>query len=321
MPQSDIRVRNLEYTVMQPRLKGIVIVPLALVISTHVAYAFVGGATGGNPGKTTAEVKVDLERGLIEPNENSDSWQDARWNVYTIALSHNFGRLGPLLDFHLRLGGSFFTSPAERNEQTTIAADICGGDVIGPGLCEFYARDTGGIASLAVGFNVIHTKKLLVGFSIESNIPISVHLRKFANPRIDYVAASVRLGVALSQHISYESNIYLGSGTFGDQNGRIALTQLATARWTFSSWKPALSFGPYVEADITERFDERYDRTYTPGYPDNQDRIRMARFGVILSPSVQIADRATVHATYLQKFFGYDAPATRLFQLGVSTSF
>ena len=82
-----------------------------------------------------------------------------------------------------------------------------------------------------------------------------------------------------------------------------------------------LRFGPYVDADLTERFDERYDAAFTTGFPEVRDRVRRARFGGIVNPYVTIADRYSIRLTYLQKAFGYDAAATQFWDLTVAVSF
>ena len=289
----------------------------AALFAPASTYGYVGGASGSSQNETRVEASASLERGLIEPNENEDSWQDANWNLFNLGLVHTFGTIGPLKDVFVRVGGVFFTSPAEENERTQVSENLCRGTFLGNGRCRFYDSDRGAIVRAAFGGNFIHASKYILGFSVETNVPISVNLDKFANPRVDYVAGSIQLGVQLTDWLTYETNIYVGTGTFGSQNAQLAYTQL----FGFHHSRFGVRVGPYADADVTERFDERYDAAYTTGFPEVQDRIRMARFGVVTSPYVHITDRITAQATYLQKLFGYDAPATRVFDLGVSVAF
>jgi len=293
---------------------------LLLFVLVSPARAFVSGASGNAKG-TTVEAGVTLERGLVEPNENEDSWQDARWNLLNLAATQGFGNIGSLLDTFVRVGVTLFDSPAEVNERTQVAAANCRGEVIGEGLCEFYGDDSGAVLRLAVGFNAIHTQRYTLGFSLEANAPISVNLDKFANPRVDYIAGSVNLGIQLTDWLSYETSLYVGSGPFGPQNAQLAYTQLFGFRGESSSVKYGLRLGPYVDADVTERFDDRYDAAYTPAFPDNRDRIRRARFGGLFNPYVTINDKYSVRLTYLQKAFGYDAAATQFWDLTVAVNF
>ena len=295
--------------------------PLVLILGAGNASAFVAGASGGKPGDATAEVKVGLERGLIEPNENQQSWQDARWNLFSVGLSYSVGNIGPLLDTFFRVGGTYYVSPAENNERGDVAEAMCRGQVTGPGGCQFYPRDTGGLLSFAVGFNAIHTKDAVLGFTLESNLPLGVEFDKFANPRVDYIAGSVQLGLQLNSWLSYQTNLYVGSGPFGPQNAQVAFTQLFGGRYDGRGWSFGLNAGPYIDGDLTERTDDRYDAAYTAGFPEVRDRVRMARFGVVTNPYVVIQDRFTIKMTYLQKFFGYDAAATQFFEFAVSARF
>ncbi|WP_428268091.1 hypothetical protein [Haliangium sp.] len=296
------------------------VLAVGLGLAPATAAAFVGGAAGGAPGEVRAEAKVGLERGLIEPNENEDSWQDARWNLYTLGVSYNFGTVGPLLDVFVLVDGTFFTSPAEVNQRGPVPAERCLGAAEPGDRCVFYRDDRGGLAGLAVGFNLLHTRRTALGVTVQGKAPIGVNLDKFANPRVDYLGASLRLGVQLTDWLSYETSLYAGTGPFGAQNAQLAYTQLFGARTELSGYGLGLQLGTYVDGDITERFDDRYDAAYTSGAPEVRDRIRMARFGALVIPQVSVGKRASLRFTYLQKFFGYDAAATRYFEIGLSVA-
>jgi hypothetical protein len=126
-----------------------------------------------------------------------------------------------------------------------------------------------------------------LGFFLRGTVPFAMNLEKFGNPRIDYLAGGWQLGVELETWLSYEAGFFFGSGTrpvSKDQNGAAALSNLFhfhAERWLLP-WKVGVKLGPYVEGDIHERFDERYDQR-TVGQPQaggqpiqQRDRSRAA---------------------------------------------
>ncbi len=293
----------------------------AIAALSAPAAAFVSGATGGKKGTTQVEASVTLERGLVEPNENTDSFQDARWNLFNLSATYNAGSVGRFLDLFFRVRVTLFDSPAEVNEEGPVPEADCLGTVLDAETCEFYGDDQGAVLRAAVGFNVIHEPRYTLGFTIEANAPVGVNLDKFANPRVDYIAGSINLGLQLTDWLTYETSIYVGSGPFGPQNAQIAYTQLFGFAGGDDKLRYGIRLGPYIDADLNERFDERYDAAYTTGFPEVQDRIRRARFGGLFNPYLTVSDRYTVKLTYLQKAFGYDAAATQFWDLAVAVAF
>ena len=294
------------------------------------ASALVTSPVGGSAGDIELSLRATFERGKIEPNENSDSWQKANWNQYAAAVGYTIGDAGPLQDVFFRLQGTYLDIPAESSDPDVLlhpddgAVDpsLCKGSVRDHGVCEFHPEEQGWLLTPALGFRAVHEPSFSLGFFVQSTVPIGIDLDKYVLPRIDRIAGGTEVGVQLTPWLRHGSRIYVGSGA-GTQNATIAVTQLFTLeapRWLLP-WKIGVSSGPYFEGDLTERHDDVYDAAYTPGYPENKDRVRAARFGVALLPYVQVTDHAVVELGYVQKLFGYDATGTQVYYAGVATSF
>lgn len=309
------------------------------------AHAFVSTPVGGHPGELDLNLQFTAERGKTEPAENQDSWFKPRgFHEYKLGVGYTFGDLGPLEFFALRVEGTYFTSPEEVSDPTKfeVAAPgegtagvpgagecIAGAEYLGDGVCRFHPADEGAIVTSTVSFAVIHDAKFALGLFARTQIPIGMQLDKFANPRIDYFALGSQVGVDLKPWLIYESSIYFGSGTrpFGEQqNGAFALTNLfhLRARSWLLPWKAGLKLGPYLEVDLHERHDARYDAAYgaialgAPGEAASQvsDRIRAVRFATVLTPYFLITEHLALELGYIQKFFGYDARATQVYFVG-----
>jgi hypothetical protein len=307
------------------RLRGsFVVVSLATILLPSAAHGFVAAPVGGHPGEIDANLRVGFERGKVEPNENQASWQKAQWEIYQVGLGYTVGNVGPLQDFYFRVDNTFFRSPAETNAPDRLVNPdaappaVCLGRVLEDGVCEFHPSDSGWLLSPTVGFNFVHEATHSFGMFVTGTIPIGVNLSRFTLPKIDYVAGGTQLGVHITSWLGYASRIHLGTGAFGGdhtQNATVALTNLLfleAKRWILP-WKVGISLGPYFEGDLTERFDDVYDAAYTPAYDEgNRDRIRSVKFALVLAPYFQITEHAAIEAGYVQKFFGYDAPATQL---------
>jgi hypothetical protein len=281
---------------------------------------------GGHPGEIDATVRVTLERGKVEPNENPASWQKANWELYTVGGGYTYGDAGPLRDLSFRLEATWFTAPAERNDPTRgpVAAAQCRtGRIPSVGRCEFHAADSGAYLTPSVGFNLIHKGDFSFGLFVLGNIPTGIDYRRFVVPRTDFVAGGFQTGTRLLPWFTFESRTYIGSGLAlggAKQNGTIAITNLLgaeTARWLLP-WKAGLKVGSYFDGDLFgERTDPAYDAAYTAGYPERSDRIRMMRFGTVIASYAQITQHAAVEVSFVQKIFGYDTPATKFLSFGL----
>ena len=322
-------------------MQGLRVLAFVMAIAP-AASAFVATPVGGRPQELDVNAQFTAERGLIEPNENQASWVKARgYYEYKLGAGYTWGHYGPLQFFSTRLEATYYTSPAEKNDpaewpigpqaptpQPDVPECTAGARHLGGNVCEFYPEDDGTLVTGTVSFALVHDPKFALGFYLRGTVPIGMNLDKFANPRIDYISGGTQVGVELTDWLTYESILFLGSGTrpFGkQQNGAVALNNLFhfhARRWLLP-WKAGVKIGPYVEGDIHERFDERYDRAYSPivlgSAPPEQhrDRIRAARFAVALLPYFLVTDHLSVELGYIQKFFGYDARATQAYFAGV----
>ncbi len=299
---------------------------LARLGSARDARAFVPSPVGGHPGEVDASARVTLERGKVEPNENPDSKQSARWTVLQVGAGYTLGKVGPLEDVRFGLDAAYFSSPAEVNDLTLgppVPASKCAGTVVGEGLCQFHIANNGFLLTPRLSANFLHDARLSFGAYLQGTAPFDVNLRGFVVPRIDVVAGGLTFGAHLTDWASLETNTYVGAGVPGKQNGAVAQTVLfgvEAKRWLLR-WPAGVKVGPYFEGDLTERFDERYDAAYTAGFPDRHDRIRALKFAVAFLAYARVTDHFAVELGYVQKLFGYDPPATQTYYAGVRAAF
>lgn len=317
-----------------------------LVLGAASAHGFVATSVGGRPGELDVNLRATAERGKIEPNENEASWVKARdFYEYKLGVGYTFGHYGPLQFFSARLEATYYQSPAERNDPSKWAVQpegsstptqlvpecAAGARFLGGGVCEFYAEDRGTLLTPSISAALAFDPKFAFGVFLRGTIPIGMDKEKFANPRLDYFAGGWQMGVELTDWLTYESMMYLGSGTrpFGkEQNGAVAMgnwLHFNADTWLLP-WKAGVKAGPYVEGDIHERYDARFDRAYSPqvlpqpgdpGPTQHRDRIRAARFAVALMPYFLVTEHLAVELGYIQKFFGYDARATQAYFAGL----
>lgn len=296
-------------------LAGVIAIPLR-------AEGFTSTSVGGHPGELDLSFRWGFETGKIEPNENTRSWQKAHIHLFTLGAGYTVGNVGFLEDFYARLDTTYFVSPAEVNdlERGVVAPSRCPAVVLDERSCRFYPEDKGGLVTPTVGGNLIHTADLSFGLYLQGTIPIDVDLAKFSNPRVDYLAGGTQLGVHLTPWFSYEARTFVGSGAWRSgqtQNASVSLTNLfvfEARRWLLP-WAAGIKIGPYFDGDLTERFDARYDFTYSrKDLTDYQgDRVRSLRFAVAILPYFRVTESSGVELGYVQKAFGYDAIATKYF--------
>jgi hypothetical protein len=310
----------------------------ATTLSTR-AIAFVETPVGGHPGELDVAGRLVLERGKLEPNENQASWQPVRgFREYELSAGYTFRHSGALLFPAARLTLRGFETPAERNDPAkwrvgpgTGAECGAGARDLGDGVCEFHAADRGLILAPSFSFAAVHKPDYALGLFLRVNVPVGVDLGKFVSPKVDYLSLGTQIGVHLTRALDFETSIIVGSGTrpmSKDQNANVALAglfHLHGDRWLLP-WKAGVKLGPFVDGDLTERFDERYDLAYSPnrlaqpgdaGPVRQRDRIRSARFALALLPYFLITDHLAIELGYVQKFFGYDARATQAWFVGV----
>lgn len=300
---------------------------ISMIFDARSSSAFVPIPVGGHPGELDLSLRLGLERGLVEPNEFDGSWQKANWNLYQGGVGYTYGTIGPFDDVFFRLDGTFFTSPAETSDPKNLkfpergTPASCIGTAMPEGFCEFHSEDQGWLITPSIGANLIHVADFSFGLFLQATIPISVDLSRFTLPRVDYVSGGTQLGVHLTPWFGYTARIYIGSGansSSGKQNAAIVITNsfVLEARSWLLPWKIGIAIGPYFEGDLTERFDDVYDAAYTTGYPDRRDRIRAMKFGMTYLPFIGVTEHAALEFGFVQKLFGYDAPATQFLYIG-----
>ncbi|HMR05414.1 MAG TPA: hypothetical protein PKA88_06540 [Polyangiaceae bacterium] len=323
------------------------LLPFLLVFGhSAAAEAFVSTAVGGRPGELDVNAQVTAERGKIEPNENQKSFMKAKdFYEYKLGVGYTWGHAGPFQFISTRLEATYYQSPTEVNDPAEWQVNPAGSSTpaglvpecsngaryLGGGVCEFYDDDTGTLVSATVSTALVHDPKFAFGVYLRGTVPFKMNLEKFANPRLDYIAGGWQMGVELQDWLGFESTLYLGSGTrpfSKEQNGAVAVGNLLhfkAERWLLP-WKAGVKVGPYVEGDIHERFDPRYDAAYSAQEPPQpgvttpvreKDRIRAARFAVAFLPYFLVTKNLSVELGYVQKFFGYDARATQAYFVGL----
>lgn len=306
---------------------------LFATLSPDEALALITTPVGGSAGDVDVNVSATLERGQVEPNDDEDSWQSARWEMYTVGVGYTVGDAGALSDLFFRLEYAFYSSPGEVVSAALAPGALCPRAV--DAGCEIHPSDQGHLISPQLGFNLIHEPDHSLGVFLKGTIPIGVDQRKFVIPRLDLVGGGLIWGQRYAPWLFARSGFFVGSGpASGEQNATIAV--FGSFGFEGKRWLPTgdvgLSIGPYFDGDLTERFDARYDGAFFAGVPsqagsapatprDTADRVRMMRFGVSLSAYVQLSRSLLIEGGYTQKIFGYDTPATQFFSVGARAAF
>jgi hypothetical protein len=314
------------------------------------ANAFVPVPVGGHPGELDVNFVFQTDRGKYEPTENPLSYRPVEgWYEYRLSVGYTWGHFGFLQFFSTRLEGNFYTVDNETNDpgvwyvapSGTVGPNgklvpECGAGAkfLGDGLCEFYSPDTGGMISGTISAALVHTPQVAFGLFVKGTVPIGMNLRKFVSPRMDYLAGGFQLGAVMTSWLDFEVFTYFGSGTHPISSKKNSsaigstLFHFHAKRWALP-WKAGIKFGPYVEGDMTQRDEPRYDLAYAPQqlpafpseYDDTpvrqNDRLRSAKYSLAFLPYFLVTEHVAVELGYIQKFFGYDPPATQAWFAGV----
>lgn len=264
----------------------------SFLISSAQSYALVSSPSTVANGEWVIEAKSIFERGKVEPNENKDSYQQAEINIYQLALSHGLTGSSFGSDHYFRVDYRYFTSGKEE----------AAGQV-------FYEKDTGNVATLTYGFNLVHEPVYSAGIYASVSPLSSYNKDKFSSPRVDLWALGFRSGLELSPSWFTESSIHYGSGQPGRQNSYLALTNLFGFKLSeLVGWPMTLKFGPYAELDTQDRTDTKYDAAFSAS--GRTDRIRSMKVGTIVAIDINLPSSWFISGGYVQKLGGYDAPAT-----------
>lgn len=241
----------------------------------------------------TADLRAILERGKVEPNENRDSYQEAKIDIYQIAITRK-------LPDALSPGSSPYVKIDYKNIRS--GAEIVGGR-------SFYAEDRGNTLGLTYGFSVDTSENSNLSF-YGSVTPIrDLNENKFSLPRVDLWNLGMQSSSNWSEYWGFESSILYGSGIAGKQNSYLATAQSFVLKANTKNAMPiTFRIGPYAELDLSERFDAQYDAVFTA--PGRRDRIRSAKIGFLTSADISAPGFADISIGYIQKLGGYDATAT-----------
>lgn len=312
--------------------------------------AFVPTPVGGHPGELDVSFVFQTDRGKYEPTENTASFRPVEgWYEYRLSVGYTWGHFGFLQFFSTRLEGMYYTVDPETNDPTVwyvapegtvgpggkLVPECGAGSVfLGDGVCQFYGSDKGGMISAILSAALVHTPHVSFGLFVKGTAPIGMNLKKFVSPHMDYIAGGFQLGAEMTRWLDFEVFGYFGSGTHpisDKKNSRAlgsTLFHFHANRWLLP-WKAGIKLGPYVEGDMTQREEPRYDLAYAPQqlpafpseYADSpvrqNDRLRSAKYSLAFLPYFLVTEHVAVELGYIQKFFGYDPPATQAWFAGV----
>ncbi len=266
------------------------------------AQALISSQEQGNEGDWKVELRTTLERGKVEPTENTGSFQKAKINIHDFSAAHFF-RAGFGSRHFAKLQVRSFTSGREE-----AAGQL------------FHEKDTGIALTLTYGFDLVHELRYSLGIYGSLTPFADFNRSKFSQPRVDLANLGFQLGVGLTDSLHLENLLHFGLGYPKQQNSYLALSQALGWKMESSLHIPAtLKFGPYLEMDLQERYDDKYDAAFSPaGRPD---RIRSAKFGLLGSLDLGLGNYWYTGLTYVQKIGGYDAPATNATSLNLGRLF
>lgn len=274
-------------------------IPLSKILLTFFSFwvsfpalALVSSPATVSEGKSALEVKAMVDRGKVEPNENMTSYQSANINIYQLSFSRGLSSPGFGFDHFIRVEYRYFNSGKEQ-----VGSQV------------FYEKDSGHVASVSYGFNFVHERAFSAGMYLSVSPLAVLDRNKFSNPRVDWVAAGLKSGVELSNSFFLEHLVHFGSGLPPKQNSYLAFAQnLGFKMKEAVSIPVSIRAGPYVEVDLRDRFDSKYDSVFSA--PGRTDRIRSVKMGVFAGLDLVISENWYGTLGYIQKLGGYDAPAT-----------
>lgn len=144
--------------------------------------------------------------------------------------------------------------------------------------------------------------------------------QKYSNPRIDDFSLGLSSALNITKHVFLKNLLHFGSGDKSDQNSYFAVdTGLGIRINSLTDLPMTFGVSLFVEGDLKERFDSRYDTVFSPS--GTQDRIRSFKYGNLLTFNLKTTQGIVISAQHLQKLGGYDARATQVSRLGLGYSF
>lgn len=264
----------------------------ALVLCTFIsqsALALVGQALPVNSGESVVDLRFTREGGKMKPTSDRDSWQNA--NNRITSLSYRRGvESARFSDLYYSLEYRLIETPHE-----SVASETKHG------------AHTGHQVILGAGTSLHHSVDKRVDVYLRVSPLLDVDEKKFAQPRADLAQVGLVSGFNATSSIFFENVFHLGSGIPQEQNMYVLLSQAVGLRHGSSLFK----VGPYIEADLESRKDERY----------GQEKIQLYKAGVLFEASMRLSESTALSVSYLQKVFGQYLPATNALSLALSKKF
>lgn len=276
---------------------------LLFLISSNSAYALVTGVGTLKANENQISTELQIEGGLVEPNENKTSFQDAKINIHRLKYSRGLASYSVFLNPSINVEYGHFSSAEER----------VGGTL-------FYKKDTGYYANLGFSAEFIHTPDKQLGFYINVGPINKYNVKKFSNPRIDKLSLGLVTGSNLSGNFFQKNLIHYGSGDGSYQNPYLAVDTGFGFRLNEYVGRPfILTSSLFLEADLEDRFDPSYDAAFSA--PGETDRVRSFKYGVLVGMSMDIVKSLSLSMDFLQKLGGYDARSTQIAKAGLNYKF
>jgi hypothetical protein len=276
---------------------------LLVFLLAPTSFAFISGPGSLGPGEHSLIVGTQIERGMVEPNENRASYQDAGIDVYRFKYTHG---LENFLGFEIAsvfLEYGQFTSSEER---------------VGANL--FYEKDQGSYGTFGFSADILHETDRQFGFYIQLSPLRDYNKKKFSNPRLDLYTFGLTSAFNISENLFQKNLIHLGSGDGSEQNSYLAVDSGFGYRLNqFPAVPTSLNASLFIEADTSQRKDASYDASFSPA--GTEDRIRAFKFGTVVGVDVSLSQRVSLNLSYLEKLGGYDARSTKIFTLTLGTKF
>lgn len=264
-----------------------------LLLAAVPASALVTGPSALKPGGFQLSLNGVLEGGKIEPHTDRASYQKARVETQSLSLAYGLGELPGFADVAVKIEAGRFSSGREEARGTV-----------------FYEADRGGFTGFEFNGAFVHEADRRLALVLRANPWIRMNAAKFSNSRLDDFGIGLDGSVGYTSRLFQRTFVYRGSG-HGGQNPWLAVrTDLGYRLDDFVGRALTVSYGFFLESDLKDRFDERYDAVFSD--PGERDRIRAMKYGNVMSAAVALGAGVSASLSYLEKQGGYDARATRV---------
>lgn len=276
---------------------------LFLLFYSNYSNAFVAGPSAVQSGDNYLSLGVQLERGLVEPNENKASCQNAQIDLQKLKYVRGFNSFFGLSQSSFFVEYGNFSSSKEE---------------VGSNF--FYDKDQGSYLTFGLSQDLVRELDKQFGFYIQISPLRSYNKNKFSNPRIDLFALGLTSAFDISENFFQKSLIHFGSGEGSSQNSYLAIDTGYGYRLNQVFDRQLTVLGSlFLEADTSERKDSSYDAVFSA--VNTQDRVRAFKYGTVLGIDMALTQEVNLSANYLQKLGGYDARSTQIYTLNLGFKF